>query len=315
MVQFQVHQLLLAFLMIISLYGVHAGLVGKFASCQSSKLNRITLLGPKVNKIVTLFAGKPNDANLTQMMTSRTSTDVTFKQALVFIESIETSSSCHRFAAKDLLEYCGSSTRADDDDGRVEQFKTLYAARLAVCETEEAGAIPPTECARLFVTLDPRDKKSEVNQHTAEKVGNVFGLPGCLSALEARPQSWMSYSNNRQQAATICTAQGFEAERAKLIKMFKQSATVQEKMSQALEVQLEHVTSKTQFQEDFSVAVQTLMADTIGTLEDLCGFASSKFENLTRQQETRLQATNQILSHSTEAIAFQILALNQVRPP
>lgn len=159
-----------------------------------------------------------------------------FTNAMKFINSMETSPSCHRLATATLLRSCKSIRPPDDRNEedlstieRLNRVKSIFAARLAVCELTDANAIIPSQCN----SLQPRENfagswvrkrfTTGENGHKAyEELAEDYydepnlGVSSCLNALESRPQWWTSYSNARQNAVIMCEATRSEIEKGKL---------------------------------------------------------------------------------------------------
>ncbi len=156
-----------------------------------------------------------------------------YAQAMQLLASIETSPSCHRLATITLINSCqtleGSTKNTDHSPETSEavqdEIKSIYAARLAVCELLGASAAVPLYCSP-FIPSQPVKGKSwfgsqshrQANQGspklrydelTRRQVGQ------CLTSLESRPQWWTSYSNARQNAIVMCQAARSEIEKGK----------------------------------------------------------------------------------------------------
>ena len=159
-----------------------------------------------------------------------------FTNAVKFINSMETSPSCHRLATATLLRSCRSirppDERNEEDPGTVERLnkvKSIFAARLAVCELTDADAVIPRECNSLQIRensdkgsvakrFTTRTKYYKAHDELTEDGYNDSNLEvsSCLKALESRPQWWTSYSNARQNAVIMCEATRSEIEKGKL---------------------------------------------------------------------------------------------------
>ena len=159
-----------------------------------------------------------------------------FTNAMKFISSMEASPSCHRLATTTLLRSCRSirppDDRSEENLGTVERLnrvKSLFAARLAVCELTDANAVIPRQCNSLQFREDSdkgsvmkrfttRDKYYKAHDKVIEDDYNDSNLEvsSCLGALESRPQWWTSYSNARQNAVVMCEATRSEIEKGKL---------------------------------------------------------------------------------------------------
>lgn len=157
--------------------------------------------------------------------------DAIFIEAVQLLESMKSTPSCNRMAATKLVTSCQSIGRNDDnprskDYMTLERLRSLYAARLAICELDGAGVSIPTQCAPVNVL--PSQKKSRFGFSAKYEPKNPIEyefpqqvLGSCLKSLESRPQWWTSYSNNRQNAMVICQAAGIENEKEELLDLHK----------------------------------------------------------------------------------------------
>jgi hypothetical protein len=159
-----------------------------------------------------------------------------YQQAHALLASLENSPSCNRLATVHLLSSCqslsgGQSTKSSASKNpakKLDQLKSLYAARLAVCELVGAGIPAPVSCSTL---LPPSTKgNSQVSgwlkrfnptkwdyENQLDGKASKTTLGECLRALESRPQWWTSYSNGRQNAAVMCQAARGEIEKGELL--------------------------------------------------------------------------------------------------
>lgn len=167
-----------------------------------------------------------------------------FTNAINFINSMESSPSCYRLATANLLRSCRSIHPLDDSSGkppstveRLNRVKSMFAARLAVCELTDANAVIPQQCnsvqdrnhhreGSILKRLTTRAKyhKTYDDLNDDDDYGNSnLEVSNCLGALESRPQWWTSYSNARQNAVVMCEATRSETEKGKY--MFIKSPT------------------------------------------------------------------------------------------
>lgn len=152
-------------------------------------------------------------------------------KAYELIASVKLSSPCASIAIEDLLASCQglevgtASQEMDDHSGPLEQVRTIYAARLAICEITEAGASLPSQCAAMAPQAcrssrwspwlrKQHDLKSHDRQLCFAPTSQTQ-LMTCLRALEARAQWWTSYSNARQNAVIMCQASRHTLEMSK----------------------------------------------------------------------------------------------------
>ena len=147
-----------------------------------------------------------------------------FSHALRIIHSMESSPSCNRLAALTLINSCqslemsakGSSNAKTKGELILDEVKSEYAVRLAVCELNGAKANIPRECAgfipssyacgkfRFRSLFTRQESRSHDELCYPEAAGSQ--VRQCLQALESRPQWWTSYSNAKQNAVVMCQA-------------------------------------------------------------------------------------------------------------
>lgn len=142
--------------------------------------------------------------------------------------------SCNRIAVTRLLASCQSI----EGDGHAQQLdvpatldraRSIYAARLALCELEDAVTTIPEACSSLRVTTRPpyleADSLDSISWDVVER---------CLRVLESRPQWWTSYSNNRQNAIVICKAARTEIEKDEMLDLYRSLAENTANLNKAL---------------------------------------------------------------------------------
>lgn len=151
-----------------------------------------------------------------------------FTQALHILTALESAPSCNRLATANLIDSCQSLGSPNNANHHIvftlDEVKSTFAARLAVCELQGAHAAIPSQCS----TLLPDGRKPESrslrcllpkSDCSNEKKSDMFStttvgeLNHCLAALESRPQWWTSYSNARQNAVVMCHAARIEIEK------------------------------------------------------------------------------------------------------
>lgn len=134
------------------------------------------------------------------------------------MNEVEKLPSCQKSAAQSLLNACSeidhasSMATGEGIDVMLEASKSVYAARLAICELGDADLFIPATCAHLkpmdaaqkhdglrFVIYNTFGKS---NPHKTQN--DQAGLQQCLSSLSSNPIMWTSYSNARQNAVMMC---------------------------------------------------------------------------------------------------------------
>ncbi len=175
------------------------------------------------------------DLDLARLVHSSEGSQVeTFDKLAVFVNSLKTAPSCARHATAGLLRSCqeigGSVQRmselSESDEIQLDDVKSSFAARLAVCELVEAGVLAPAQCTALAPKQERPDRVWGSFLHRDKRPANDFGAASsvarkemvmlCLKQLETRPQWWTSYSNARQNAVVICQAVQGQMEKGKV---------------------------------------------------------------------------------------------------
>ncbi len=143
-----------------------------------------------------------------------------YSQALQLLDTMQSSPSCHRLATSTLLNSCQDiegSTHATETS--LDDIRSIYAARLALCEISGAGLNLPRDCKPLkLIDVEPdlrgpRRVIDESNVRPGTFKVESDQIRQCLHSLESRPQWWTSYSNNRQSAAVMCQAARIDIEK------------------------------------------------------------------------------------------------------
>jgi len=129
-------------------------------------------------------------------------------KAVAVLESLKSSPSCARLVFQGLMAECQSLERSTDLETALEEAKSQFAIRLAICEIAAADVATPAECEH-FVPTNREQRKGRYNavdRHQSRR---------CLRALHSRQQWWTSYSNNLQNVVVVCEASRSMVERGK----------------------------------------------------------------------------------------------------
>ena len=87
-------------------------------------------------------------------------------------------------------------------------MRSLYAARLAICEIIKADSGIPEQCDLIMQrTASFKGGRASLSNTSKQQLGQ------CIQSLESRPQWWTSYSNSRQNAVVICQAARVDIEK------------------------------------------------------------------------------------------------------
>ena len=176
-----------------------------------------------------------NVDSLFQHTTSRNQRVIT--QAVDFVVSMQTAPTCTRMAASHLMNECKLLEHAPDfaksrPEAYLDNVKTEYAAKLAVCEllsAQPTNPVPPPHCDILVPASKHCDKASGWwharpefrNDKQCYPVFKGYQYTQCLESLQSTPQYWTSFSNARQNAVVMCQASRDVIERENHLETFK----------------------------------------------------------------------------------------------
>lgn len=152
--------------------------------------------------------------NITDLLNLRYANDEAAQaRVITLVDSLNEQPACHQGAAVQLITSCQSVKQETINrklsSEKLEQMKSIYAARLANCEQRQTGAADPLACSPImaFSSVVHNDPSSELpktsGRMSMEHISDAE-LTACVETLNSTPQSWTSYSNGRQQAESIC---------------------------------------------------------------------------------------------------------------
>jgi hypothetical protein len=169
----------------------------------------------------------------------------------------------------------------------LDHLKSLYAARLAVCELMGAGAKLPDQCSGVipFRGRDPRHVQFSGDDATT----GSNQLASCLQALESKPQWWTSYSNNRQNAAVMCQAARIEIERDVLLNRHRNMLDITARVSQSLNQSLDRAETEALQHRMFVESLAELRSETLRNLSSSELVTRSLFRELAVDVEKTLR--------------------------
>ena len=185
---------------------------------------------PPANAVPTV-----NVDSLFQYTTSRNHKVIT--QAVDFVVSMQTAPTCTRMAASHLMNECKLLEHAPDftksrPEAYLDNVKTEYAAKLAVCELLSAQPVNPTPPANcdILVPASRHCGKGGSWWHARPEAPSdkqcysdfkEYQYTQCLKSLQSTPQYWTSFSNARQNAVVMCQASRDVIERENHLEIFK----------------------------------------------------------------------------------------------
>ncbi|KAJ5613030.1 hypothetical protein N7510_006224 [Penicillium lagena] len=204
--------------------------------------------------------------------------DAIFTEAAQILDSMASSPSCNRIAAMRLLTSCqtvGNGKGSDADTHEVlDLIRSVYAARLAICELQGTGTVIPSAC--IPVTVSPPaagtgrfgfPTKSAPPDTGRDSIPMEL-LEPCLQALESRPQWWTSYSNSRQNAMVICQATRMEREKEELLDLHRSIVKSSVKLNTGLHEALLNATAQAVRNQAFMESVDALQTQFVSGLEE-----------------------------------------------
>ncbi|KAF2760281.1 hypothetical protein EJ05DRAFT_508835 [Pseudovirgaria hyperparasitica] len=256
-----------------------------------------------------------------------------YSHALKVMEGLKSSPSCIRLAVSTLVDTCQSlETKGDDIPAKstelaLDEVKSEFAARLAMCELAGARATLPDFCKPLTPsnTACPRSRFSGVFSWSPQDVSDKLCYPtvsdaqikGCLEALESRPQWWTSYSNARQNAVVICQASRDMIEKDNVLRTYKSltetvsniTATMQRSMQDhatSLETTKEYTEFLISLQNDATRAFtagnkesQVILTKFLVDIQSSISLETAKMLQAWSETESRIDALNQIIKGSS----------------
>jgi Tht1-like nuclear fusion protein len=234
-------------------------------------------------------------ADLVMFLNSRTQRqDRIFSEAIQWLESMKSSPSCNRIATTRMLASCqsiGGSGDSPPTDASIilDRVKSLYAARLAICELTSAGAAIPPACSALYVSPDqaPIALRSVDVGNLAPESDSIPStrLDSCLKSLESRPQWWTSYSNSRQNAVVICQAARIEVEKEEMLEIHRLLAKNVAKLNLGLHDVLRNAAAESTRHKAFVEIADMMRTNLVRELEESSSKAQSLFSSFLNEIE------------------------------
>jgi hypothetical protein len=170
--------------------------------------------------------------------------DIHIQRAIQVVENHDSLPYCQKMAASSLIHSCatlqGKTSDEEEPQGTSQDMnatlgeeKTLYAARLAVCELSDSKVPVPKQCTSFIPTRETTKKtgwfgylpvpgvwKSIVRYPDYEQA-TKRDRDACVQALYASNQAWHSYSNAGQDAVKLCHAVRGDIERDQELQVYR----------------------------------------------------------------------------------------------
>lgn len=202
----------------------------------------------------------------------------------------------------------------------LDQTRSVYAARLAICELEGAGSSTPPQCRPLTVaTVEAKLRfnfmaKAKQSDSGATKYPKEV-LELCLRTLESRPQWWTSYSNNRQNAMVICQAARTETEKDELLSLHRSIVDSNVKLDEGLRLALQRAAMESAKNEAFFQAVQALQDKLLVDLERNESVLQHIFSRLLHEVEAAIGTVVATVTSSLRRVQNETMSLEKVGKP
>jgi len=142
-----------------------------------------------------------------------------YSKAVSFLETLETAPTCHRVATLTLINSCQTLEKSASSEVHLHEVREEYATRLAMCEIKGAEAPTSPHCAEFFPSIGacstggfggffrrPKRQQTAAQGKVCYPEVTRSQVKQCISALNSRPQWWMSYSNALQNVVVVCHA-------------------------------------------------------------------------------------------------------------
>lgn len=251
--------------------------------------------------------------------------DVVFIEAAHILESMKLSPSCNKVAATQLITSCqllGGKYTGDplkDEYETLDRIRSMYAARLALCELHGAGAAVPSPCIPVTVNAPstssfriPFITKAQPLDTRNDLVPDEV-LGPCLKTLESRPQSWTSYSNNRQNAMIICQATRIEVEREELLDIHQRIVKTSSKLHQGLEEALHSAAMETTQHEAFLKTLRAMQDKVSAELQASASVTQNTLEGLLQAIELSLTKITASATSTINSLVGNANSVGEVR--
>lgn len=217
-----------------------------------------------------------------------------------------------------LLTSCQGLDGSDNNEGlkiadSLDRVKSIYAARLALCELSEAGAPIPPACLSIRIVSDRKHNESSVALVTIADDFPPIVVEGCLRGLESRPQWWTSYSNSRQNAIIICQAARIEIEKEEMINIQQSLSKTTADLNSALQAALHDAASENAQNKAFMETVYELRNQLKTELQEERSQAKKHFASLLHDFESTLGMSASNVLSLLSSVEADTAALTQVR--
>ncbi|EPS33791.1 hypothetical protein PDE_08753 [Penicillium oxalicum 114-2] len=188
-------------------------------------------------------------------------------------------------------ELGGKANSDPEVNQKLNMIRSIYAARLAICELEGASTLIPQPCIAITAPIRTPSTsgfgflRKSTSHHLDEKKLPKRDLELCLKALESRPQWWTSYSNNRQNAIVICQASRAETEKEEILGLHHSLTESTIKLNEGLQEALHQAEKTAAEHQAFLQKVLVLQEQAMKEMEEKGTFIGGAFDKLLRKIE------------------------------
>ncbi|KAG0639451.1 Tht1-like nuclear fusion protein-domain-containing protein [Tuber brumale] len=217
--------------------------------------------------------------------------DEAYETALAELNRLSSRSSCHKIASESLVGDC-RSIRIDGEED--ENSRILFGVQLAACEFEVDGLEFPFECRRFEGARDKR----------------VRSAKKCLRKLAQKSQWWTSYSNNRANGFSMCSAARREVEREEMINVHRNITKTHKSLFAVIEVSLKDAWRASKEQTEATAKLKTFIEELV---EDYRGAKIDLAEDTTKMADTMSGNLERVYERGQAALNQLELSINKVR--
>jgi hypothetical protein len=238
--------------------------------------------------------------------------DIHIQRAIQVVENHDSLPYCQKMAASSLIHSCATlqGKVSDEEETRgtsrdmnatLGEEKTLYAARLAVCELSDSKVPVPKQCTSFIPTRETTKKigwfgylpvpgvwKSIVRYPDYEQATKL-DRDACVRALYASNQAWHSYSNAGQDAVKLCHAVRGDIERDEELQMHRGLTENVANVAEAMRHMDETIRIQEEAMDYLVIRTQQLTEDLLKDLPELREMYRQTVVDLT--DDVRLVAT------------------------
>ena len=215
-------------------------------------------------------------------------------------------------------ELGGKANSDPEVNQKLNMIRSIYAARLAICELEGASTLIPQPCIAITASIRTpstsgfRFLRKPTSHHLDEKKLPKRDLELCLKALESRPQWWTSYSNNRQNAIVICQASRAETEKEEILGLHHSLTESTIKLNEGLQEALHQAEKTAAEHQAFLQNVLVLQEQATKEMEEKGTFIGGAFDKLLRKIEDGFDCVGAAVTTTLGKLHMESSILKQV---